>query len=222
MLHASPTKNGTGITIYGDFGELGLLYEFIHHISCSLDEAGKHTKAQHQLLMNFAYEVRKAYSGMRLFKELEYSGDDKRYPNYGFQLVWTDILVFISTLRNCAGYISTNKLQQSILYQLEYAVEEAAATYDAEGAKLISDLLRHQINTSSEYAFIIYQALHIQFVSERPGKTRFRKLPRLVNDLFSPWSNDYKGLISSFRRSAIEQNCDITDLEFSDFPEIKW
>lgn len=76
MLQAFPTKNGTGVSIFGDYGDLQMLYQTIHHFSETLDENRNPQKAQHLLLMNFAYEVRKAFSGKRLVNKFSYPGDD--------------------------------------------------------------------------------------------------------------------------------------------------
>lgn len=222
MLQGYPTKGGTGISIFGDYGDLNSLYSMVHEIANSLDESNIRLKAQSQLLMNFAYEIRKAYSGQRLTDILTFSGDDKEMHYYGFHCVWTDMLIFISTLRHNAGYVQTDKLFQANLYMLEYVVEKAMFDYDPQGANIIQHFIGQRINITNQYAFIIYQALHITFVSAKPGKKRFRNIPLLIGDHFSEYRQDYKDLIQSFEISAKEQNCEITDLEFNDFPEIKW
>lgn len=222
MLQALPTKNGTGITIYGDYGDLKLLYDTAHHISESLNLDHSFQKGQHQLLMNFAYEVRKAYSGQRLTDNITFEGDDQKLTHYGFNIVWTDILIFISALRYNAGYSRTEKPHQAMLYLLEYSVEQALYEYDSTGASLIKDYIAQRINVMNEYVFIIYQAIHIKFVSDKPGVIRFRKIPALIGSHFSEWSQVYKDLIKSFEKSAKERNCKINELEFSEFPEIVW
>ncbi|MFT4152892.1 DUF6904 family protein [Parafilimonas sp.] len=222
MLQAYPTKNGTGISIFSNYGGLTLLYDTIHHIANSLNQKDSSQEAQFQLLMNFAYEVRKASSGQRLKEQFTFDGDDIRHTLYGFQLVWTDILIFINTLRYNAGYIQTDKLQQAVLYLLEYITEQALFDYDPVGASSIKELVAQRINVRSQYAFIIYQALHIKYVTEKAGKARFRKIPELIAAHFSEWRQEHKNLVASFQRLAKEQDCSIADLEFSDFPEIVW
>jgi len=222
MLQGYPTKNGTGISIFGDYGDLECLYETVHEIAEPLDENDVRLKGQSQILMNFAYEIRKAYSGQRLTDKVTFFGDDHELLYFGFQCVWTDILIFISILRHNAGYIQTDKKQQANLYMLEYVVDKALFAYDAEGANIIQHYIGKRINITNQYAFIIYQALQINFVSDRSGKKRFRNIPQLIENHFSEWRKEYKDLILSFEISAKEQNCEITDLEFADFPEIKW
>jgi len=222
MLQSYPTKKGTGIAIFGDWGDLKTLYETVHEIAKSLDENNNYLKAQSQLLMNFAYEIRKAYSKQRLIKKFKFDGDETEVNYYGFNCVWTDILIFIATLRHNAGFIQVNKLQQSYLYMLESIVEESLFQYDPEGAYWIQPYLGQRINITNKFAFILYQALHIKFVSEKAGKKRFKNIPLLIDEHFNEWSPIYKNLIHSLEISSREQNCEITDLEFDDSSDIKW
>lgn len=222
MLQAYPTKNGTGLLILGDYGDLMSLYDTVHHFSSTLDETKKIQKAYSQLLMNLAYEIRKAYSGQRVTDKIRFIGDGEEYNYYGFQVVWTDILIFISVLRINAGYIQSDKLHQANLYMLEWIVEKALLEYDAQGGDIIKDYIGQRINVSNEYAFIMYQALHIKYVTQRAGKIRFRKIPELLGAYFSSFSSEYKNIIASFQKTADEQKCEITDLEFDNFPEIVW
>lgn len=222
MLQAYPTKNGTGVLIMGDYGDLMSMYDTVHHFASTLEETKKIQKAYSQLLMNFAYEIRKAYSGLRTIDKLKFYGDVDYVKYYGFQIVWTDILVFISVLRINAGFTQSDKLHQANLYMLEGIIEKALYEYDAAGAHVIKDFIGQQINVSNEYTFIIYQALHIRFVTERRGKSRFRSIPNLLRSYFLSSSPEYKEIIASFQKSADEQKCKITDLEFDSFPEIVW
>ena len=118
MLQAYPTKNGTGVSIYGDYGDLNSLYYTAHDIAETLSETNKKQKGQYMVLMNFAYEIRKAFSGQRLQKEMQFVNGKNKCIYYGFQLVWTDLLIFISVLRHNAGFFRTNRLHQANLYIL--------------------------------------------------------------------------------------------------------
>lgn len=222
MLQGYPTKNGTGISIYGTPGDMEYLYNIVHDIAKHLDENNSFQTAQSSLLMNFAYELRKTYVGHRLKEEFTFIGNDEKYIFYGFNCVWTDILIFISALRYNAGFSVTDKLTQSMLYMLEHVVEKGLFDYDPQGANQIKEFICQRINITNRYAFIIYQALHIEFVSSPKGKKRFRNIPNLLINYFSSHTQEYKNLIKSFEESAKEQGCEITDLEFRDFPEIVW
>lgn len=222
MLQGYPSKNGTGIFIYGTPGDMEYLYHVVHDIAKHLDENNQFQAAQSSLLMNFAYELRKAYMGHRLKEEFTFAGSDEKYTYYGVDCVWTDILIFIATLRHNAGFTTTDKLTQSMLYMLEHIVEKALFDYDPQGANNIKEFIGHRIDITNKYSFIIYQALHIEFVSSIKGKKRFRNIPNLLIKYFDTHSQEYKELIKSFEKSAKEEGCEITDLEFSDFPEIVW
>lgn len=219
MLQASPTKSGTGIAILGDYADLVTLYQLVHTMATSLSEENEHQKGRHQLLMNFAYEIRKAYQEHRLTEKVEYL-DGKTYDYYGFQLVWTDILVFTNVLRERAGYLTTSKLQQSILYLLEHVIETAALEYDAEGGQRIKEFIGDGI-LLDQYAFLLHQALHIHYVSQKGGTRRFRNIPTYISSYFNqgPGRNE---VISSFEASALQQECKAIDMEFAAFPDIKW
>src|ERR1035437_8908432 len=141
MLQASPSKNSEGITIYGDYCDLNTLYNVIHEIAEPLDETDLTQKGQHLLLLNFAYEIRKAFSGNRLIKKVKLDGNENQNTYYGSQFAWTDILIFIATLRFNSQPSKINKLQQAQLYMLEYVVERALHEYDLEGATSINDYI---------------------------------------------------------------------------------
>nr|WP_199079841.1 hypothetical protein [Pedobacter sp. ASV19] len=221
MLQAIATKSGTGVSIFGDYADLSSLYDTVHHIADALDEENKYQRGQHMLLMNFAYEIRHAYQGTRLIQRMSFD-DEQSFNYYGFQLVWTDVLIFVSVLRENAGFLSTGRLNQANLYLLEYVLEQALSSYDATGAAEIIPLLGRGLNIDGELSFIIYQTVHVQFVGDRSGKARFRKIPHLLRSYFSSWSPEHKQMLHSLTQSAKVHGCEIHELEFSDFPEIKW
>lgn len=221
MLQATPTKNGTGISIYGDYGDLNSLYDTVHHVADALDESNIYQKGAHMLLLNFAYELRHAFQGTRLIQQVSFD-DEQSHHYYGFQLVWTDLLIFINTLRENAGFIMTDRKNQANLYMLEYVTEQALLKYDAVGAADIVPLFGRGLSTGGEMTFIIYQTLHIDFVSMPGGKARFRKIAQLLHSYFSSWSPANKRIIQDLNDSARVHGCEIHELEFRDFPEIKW
>ena len=222
MIQAYPTKNGTGIIIYGDYGDLRSLYQTIHSIAEHGDEYEPKKKGINNLLMNFAYEIRKAYSGHRIIDELEYPGSDMKFKYFGFKVVWTDMLIYISAIRHKAGFRVTTKLDQANLYILEYIIEKTLFDYDAQGANEIKEMIGQRITVSKKHVFQIYQKIHIEFLLSTKGKRRFRNIPNLIGSYFSSWRDEYKILFSELEATAQKQKCDITELEFENFPEIVW
>lgn len=223
MLQANSTKNGTGIAIYGTYTELLMLYDTIHHFANTLSEhQHKSEAAQSKLLMNFAFEVRKAKDEQRLKDKFEFICDNTIHELLGFQLVWTDIIIFLNTLRHNAGYAQSDKLHQAVLYNLENAVEKALEEYDPKGAGAVKELLRFRLNITDEFAFLLYQAAHINFVKQKNGIKRFRDLPKLLNSYFSKREKGYTDTVAMFVVEASAQNTDVHEMEFNDFPEIVW
>lgn len=221
MLKTFPTKRGTGISIFGLADDLQYMYNVIHLLANSLDKGDLQLKGRHQLLMNFAYEVRKAYQGQRLKKRfIQESGDEIIY--HGFNIVWTDILIFQNVLRGQAGYMETTKRLQSVLYALEAGITDALYSYDPESAEEIIAFIENRFLVRGPYCFIIYQAVHIEFVLQPGGKRRFKKLPELLGSYFSEYHDNYIQLIGTLKNSAKQQNCEITDLGYAEFPDIKW
>lgn len=221
MIKTFPTKSGTGISIYGLADDLKYAYDVVHYLATTLDEGNIELKGRHQLLMNFAYEIRKAYQGSRSLKTfIQQYGEEIEYV--GIDVVWTDILIFLNVLRDQAGYIPTNRRMQSALYSLEAGIDDAIRAYDPEGADEILSFIKNRFAVRGPYCFILYQAVHIEFVGQSSGKRRFRKIPFLLSSYFSEFHEIHIDFVKSLEASAKQQNCDPTELGYSEFPEIKW
>ncbi len=219
MLQASPTKGGTGIAIMGDYADLVVRNKVVHSMATGLQKENENQNSRFQLLMNFAHEIRKAYQEQRLKEKVEYL-DGKSYDYYRFQLVWTDVLIFSNVLRERAGYVPSDKLEQSMLFMLEHVIEAAAMEYDATGGQRIKEFIGRGM-LLDKYAFLLYQALHIHFVTQKRGITRFRNIPAYIRSYFN-YGSARNEVVASFELSAAGQNCKAVDLEHTHFPDIKW
>ncbi len=224
MLFSKPTPSGTGVTIYGQASELDLLYEVIHELADTLDEYEEEKKGRHQLLMCFAYDVRKALSGDIIKQEFVIKGSDGFVTHYGFSVVWIDVLLFTNVLRSQSEFFTDNKRHQALLYNLEMAVEAALIEYDEEGATEIIPLIGKGIDIRKKYIFLIYEHAHIAFTSTIPSSPRFREIPLLINQFFNSSTKYHKVLIKKIEKIAKESNSRGVDLglEEEDFPEIIW
>ena len=224
MLFSKPTPNGTGITIYGQASELDLLYGVIHELAETLDEYEEDKKGKHQLLMCFAYEVRKAISGDAIKQEFVIKGNDGFVTHYGFSVVWIDVLLFTNILRYQNAFIIDNKRHQALLFNLEMAIESALIEYDEEGAIEIIPLIGKGIDIRTKYIFLIYKHAHWTFISTIPSSPRFREIPLLINQFFNRSTKYHKVLIKKIEKGAKESNSRGVDMELGeeDFPEIIW
>lgn len=220
MLQGFPTKKGTGISIYGDYGDLANLYETVHKVANRLDDSKASMKGQSQLLMSFAYELRKAYSGQRLIEKLTWSNSDV-VSYYGFNYLWTDLLFTISALRANAGYVVTDELDQANLYLLEFVTRKALRQYDSSGAAQIEEYIGKWINVGNELVFLVNQAIDIEYLNLKPSKSRFRGIPKLLSK-YSTHTPEYARFRQDLEESAAQLNCKVLDIEFDGFPEILW
>jgi hypothetical protein len=219
MFIAKPTKKGTGVALYGRENDLISLHEVIHHLGKSADIDSQCPEGTYLVMMNFAYEIRKAHSGQRLYG----LPDDQELSGlFGAQFVWTDILIFTNTLRNASARCVNSKSLLAILNDLESAVCGALEAYDAVGA---ADLVRYvgkRIPTDDTVIFQLYQSIHIKFISVAGGKSRFRKISSLLDDYFVLNSTERKSILKLLNKSALENNCEPEELDFKYFPEIIW
>ncbi len=220
MLKANPTKSGTGISIYGDFENLTILYSVIQNIADSLDEDHELQSGQFKLLMNFAYEIRKAKDAHRLKEKIQIENDTITY--YGTQFIWPDILIFSNVLRQNAGYLSLNKLKQSFVYLLEYIIENALMEYDPVAGENLKSLIGKGLSINQKYIFQIYQTIHYNFVRNTKGEKRFRDLYKSLNNYLSSDSTVHKNMMKQLEESAKRLKCDIMDIEVQDNHSIEW
>lgn len=224
MLFSKPTPSGTGLIIYGQSSELDLLYDVIHELADTLDEYEEDTKGKYQLLMCFAYEVRKAISGDAVKQEFVIKGSDSFVTHYGFSVVWIDVLLFTNISRYQCSFFTDNKRHQTILYNLEMVIESALNESDEAGAKGITPLIGKGIDIGTKYIFLIYEHARWTFISTIPSTPRFREIPLLINKIFNTSTEYHKTLIKKFEKGAKESNSRGVDLSIGeeDFPDINW
>lgn len=221
MLQGYPTRNGTGITIYGDYNDLRTLYWMVIKISERPSLIAD--DPQSVTLMAFAYEVRKAYSGQRLKEELIFD-EDRKIEYLGFQYLWTDLLLILNVLRYQAGYVATNELDQANLYLHEHITKKALESYDPEGAVSLKDLIGQRIYINDPLLCQINEFVNIEYLKQKPTKKRFRSLHLLKSNHFSPFSKEGKELRQFLEAKANEIKALVTEISFDDkeFPDIIW
>jgi len=221
MLQIYPTKNGTGAQIMGDYADLRTLYGTIHKVAERLDPEAELTKGKSELLMAFAFDIRKAYSGQRDQEKLMLDG--KHEINYfGFNFLWSDLIITYNVLRAEAGYLVTAPLDQACLYLLEGQLRPALINYSPKDGQYLQEFMGKWINISHPYVYLISQAIALDYLKMKPGKTRFGKIAGLISSYFNEGSVQYKEMMRGLESSGAEKQCKILDLEFGGFPEIKW
>lgn len=220
MIQAHPTNKGTGIEIYGDYGDLSNLYETVRKIAHRSEEYDATFKGQFQILMNFAYEIRKAYSNERLYQKMSYDSDHEVYY-FGFQYLWTDLLYTISALRYNAGYVPLTKLDQATLYLIEFFTKKAIIEFDPQGAENIQHFIGQRLDTTDELVYLINGAIDSEYLSEKPTIRRFRNIPNLLIS-YSSHLDKYRRFKLDLQIRADELNCGILDIEYENLPDVIW
>lgn len=221
MLQSNPSKKGTGIEIWGDYGDLANLHKTIHKIGSRLNEYDKKLKGQSDIIMSFAYEIRKAFEGSRKKENFFFEAENK-VEYYGFPYLWTDLLFAISVLRSNAGYVTMDELDQANLYILEYNLKKSLVEYDPKGAEQIQHFIGQRIPINNELIFLMLQGINFEYLSQNPTKTRFRNIPNLIIGYTSTFSETYKHWYAELEKSSKKFNCDLLNIEYDDYPEFEY
>lgn len=221
MLQSNPSKNGTGIEIWGDYGDLASLYHTIHKIASRLNEYDDKFKGQSDIVMSFAYEVRKSYEGSRLRETFSFNSENK-VNYYGFQYLWTDLLFAISVLRLNAGYVMMDELDQANLYILEYTLKSSLTAYDPKGAEVLKLFIGQRINVHDPLIFHMLQGINYVYLSQKPSKARFRNIPNLIIGYTSPFSETHKLWKEDLEKNAKKLNCAVLQIEYGEYPSFEY
>ena len=216
MLTSSPTKRGFGITLYGDYEDLGSIHKTIHKLCDSWLIA---ENEQNEDALSIAYEIRKAYEGKRetiVFKET-------KNTYFSFNIDWPFIIFYTSYFRYSASYCDTNKEDQSNLYRLEYYVEKSLIEYDHKIGNEILSWYQTIGCVSKDFIISYVDDVAYEFLyGGGSGKMNFRRLPQLLRR-FIEWSDKYKEYSQYMQEQASINNCTIAQLfDSRERPEIKW
>ena len=136
MLWAEPSKHLAGMILWGDMWDLKAFYEVIQKL-CK--EHGHLSHEVSEYVMGLAYEVRKAFDGHRLTREISWYGEDVK-PVYGAELPFVPTLLQSNILRGAAAYTSLTTREQAILLSFEACVEEALGEGFGELGRVIIDI----------------------------------------------------------------------------------
>ena len=221
MLQSNPTKKGTGIELWGDALDLQSLHATIHKIADNVSEEIPETKTQAQILLGFAYEVRKAEEGFRFHKTIN-PAPDQECDYVGLQYLWADVIVAMVVLRFNAGFVVLNEQDQANLFSLAYCIRSAMENYDAEGAKRLSKYLKGGISSWDPMLLLMLQGINFEYLSQKPGKTRFRRLADLIKGYTSQYSETHKLWRKELDKNAKKFNCTIFDLDYEGYPDFEW
>ena len=223
MLNASPTKNGTGILIYGDYYDLLFIHQAIHDLAETLDEKNDEQYSQFMLLMNFAYEIRKTYEGSReTFDMIGEPSDSSTHQYYGINLIWTDAIIYLSNFKLTLGTISREEQHLAALYLLQALIKKVIHTQDPTLTTKFNTIIDDYQFLANKYSFYLYQRIRLIYLSQ-PQKTRFKNLPKLLKSYFQPNSPFHPDIIELLESISSENNISSVRIEHHEpTPEIIW
>ena len=154
MITFELSRNAENICVWGDYFELDRLNTFVHHV---IEESAYITDKE-GFVMALAYDARKAYERQRLMRSYSDPYDDARSQSiYGVEISLPLLIVQIAVLRYAMAFMPTSKLDQSIMYELEFNLEsllkkeipkkaEAIITFMGNISSLAFDELNDQID----------------------------------------------------------------------------
>ena len=215
MLLGSPTKNGTGVLLEGDFYDLSQLYISVHRLAEYYDT--QRDQAALGLLHAFAYEVRKARDGARKKKETEAG------PYLGFRYVWPQVLVVAALLRQSLKWHPGQALDYAVVYGLEAQLQGALTEYDPEGSARLIYALEHGLSPAIPEAALIDGRVTLNFLQMKGGKIRFRNLATLLHEYWHPMQPAHDELKAEAEAFQARTGGSLADAQYRGWPEtIRW
>lgn len=178
MLIIEPTKKGVGVSIWGDYGDLRVLYDlFSNYLNMN---QSVETSQMGRLLSVMSYEIRHAFQHERLKRILCYDLDNK-VTYYGFNTDWITLLFSVRCLRTCVSLMPSTELIQSEMYLFESLVKTAIQKYDTSSYHKLIPYIDYLIPSNEKSVYILHQyCVKSFFESKKKGKVRFRSIPDIL------------------------------------------
>lgn len=210
MITAESTKKGTGIQIWGDYGDLKFLYETVSKLMLTEEDTqNKYAIARGRLISFFCYELRHAYQGDRDLKSISYT--EKESPYFGFKIDWITYIVTLSCLRDNMCMTTINEPDIAHIRLLEFWGKQALRGFDEKGAAMLEKYIEVGVLTN-EYVYLIHQQLVRQYYKEKPTLSRFRNIAKSLYDLYV-YGNKRQSLEAQIKADASRLKCDLNELE---------
>lgn len=218
MILAEPTKQGAGLTLFGDYWDLCSLRGTIIH----LGKGEPLSENLSDLVLDLADSIEKSCQEGREKRVFGDSAIDK-VTYYGVSVIWPIFLFNVGLLKWSAGFCTLTKDHQADLCRLEACAEDALTAYDAKAGKLCHQWLETFTGFSESYSAQFVSHIALNYVScGKPGKSRFATLPEFLR-MFSPDSPEHKSFATHMLKIAKENNCAPEDIDYVvEWPKFKW
>ena len=134
MITFELSPNAENVCVWGDYFELERLYAFTHYVikeSMWITDKGG-------FVMALPYDIRQAYERQRLMRSYSDPYEDtKNQFIYGVEINVPLLIVQIAALRYAMAFMPTSKLDQLIMYNLEFSLESLLRKEIPEKAEAI-------------------------------------------------------------------------------------
>ena len=217
MIIAEPTKFGTGGSLFGDYWDLRSLHDTV----CHLGEGAPLSENMSEFVFGLADDIEQAFQKGR---ETRVFGDNKydKVTYCGLSVVWPTFLFTVGLLHWSAGFREVSKDHQADLYRLSACVEDALIAYEPAVGKICFQWCEKFSEYSKTYSPQFVSHIALNYVSGKPGKPRFAKLPEFLQ-MLSPSSPEYKSFADHMAKIAKENKCSPEDIEYLvEWPKFKW
>lgn len=212
MIAAESTKQGTGIQIWGDYGDLEFLYKTVSKLMLTEEDTqNEYAIARGRLISFFCYELRHAYQGDRDSVSINYT--EKESPYLGFKIDWITYIITLSCLRDNMKLVPIDEADIANIRLLEFWGKRAMRDFDEKGAALLEKYMDVGVLTD-EYVYLIHQQLVRQYYQDKPTVSRFRNIAKSLYD-FYVHSSRKQILEAQIREDASRLKCDLNDLELA-------
>ena len=213
MLEFELTPKHAGLKLWGDRAALERLHGFVHRVV----EESEVIVDKEGFVLGLAYDVRKAFEGQRsVSTRSQYN--DELCRIYGVEVLWPVILIQTALLRHAMGFMPANRLDQSIMYELEYVVESSARA----AVPVTADEVLHSSRRASvapyEHLDSVLNSRCVYFVETAPAKRR--KVLHRVMETFDPMYAFLAEQGATMRRGIIRPEA--FDACEADWPDFEW
>lgn len=213
MLEFRPTPNHAGLALWGDFDTLHRLHEFIHRIV----EESNLIDDKEGFILGLAFDIRKAYSGQRS-EESRGDGKHDHYRIYGVEILWPFLIAQVGLLRHAMAFVSTSKLEQAIMFELEHHLETSIRQLVPNTAEEVIEWISRIGSTPYQQVDSVLDSRTRYFIG-LPAKERLLALPKLL-ETFDTMYTIISHTKVPFRPGMIHPDVFINDER--EWPDFEW
>lgn len=242
MLKVDLTENYAGVTIYGDYNDLNILYDSINFlINGNPENIGRCTMQNH--LYGFLYDVRHAYQGQRGIELVDNSLNDNtrkwfnlkkngvtdKNVSFCFNYILPDLLLDMVLIKHLIADVDKNERNIFNSY-INYVNFFYSLVLDSI-FKILTPIKFNKIKKSllnsivSDNVFYPqwFEMISLDYVNSTKEK-RQKDFMRMADSIINYYKyKDYTEMKLDIEKTCEENNCTLDDIHYDNYPEeINW